>query len=189
MTVVILILSFLGWEVGLEVKPPERCWRATTFAYKGDRLAGGVAPFLGRRVKPDDMLVAHRSRPLGQMVWVCHGRDDSRCALAVVGDRGPFGRIVRGKWRNAADRLIYAANRERTLVADRTRPGRWAGCLDMTPAVSQVVGSDGADPVMVRTVTGIVIRRAPGPTGDDAGIANHVEITWAALPHIPTEHL
>ena len=84
---------------------------ASVFASKGDKWAGGVAPYLKRKVRPSDWGVAHRTLPLGSKVKVINLRT-KRSTIARVIDRGPYGAIYRGKWR---------------VKKRKTDPGVWRG--------------------------------------------------------------
>ena len=63
---------------------------ATHFAFDGDELAGGVAPYLGRKVRPTDNGIAHRTLPMGSKVVLINLRNGRKVTTRVI-DRGPFG--------------------------------------------------------------------------------------------------
>ncbi len=137
------ILSFL---LLLSTGDVEWC-NASVFGYKGDTLAGGVAPYLGRRVRPTDVGVAHRTWPLGARVKIWLPRT-GRVTTAKVIDRGPFGRINKhGRWINGAG--LYRRLRRAGKPIPRTG---WRGCLDMTPRVKRRLRHNGFEPVWVMRI-------------------------------------
>lgn len=82
-----LLLVLTGIEVGV----------GTTFSAAND--PGNPNPHLacyGRDLRDDrDLVVAHRTLPCRSKVVVCVPRT-SRCAVGLVGDRGPYGRTKTG---------------------------------------------------------------------------------------------
>ena len=115
---------------------------ASVFAHEGDELAGGVAPYLGRHVQPDDRGIAHRRLPLGSRVLLINPRT-GRIATPTVVDRGPFG--LKGKrWRNGAK--LYRRLRRAGKPIPRDI---WRGCVDMTPRVKRKLGHSGFEPVIL----------------------------------------
>jgi len=140
-------------DVRVELGPPER-GLATTFCGKGDgRYCGGVAPYLGRRVRHDDWGVARRFKRRGSMVSVCNRRT-GLCAVAPTIDAGPWVRqLPTGEGYNAAVEV-----RTRTL-----RPGKWRALIDLTVPVAAAIGSDGRDPVTVRSIRLRVVHRPTPP--------------------------
>lgn len=159
----LLTLHLLGQlDIGVELGKPERCI-ASKFAYRGDRWAGGRARGFSppRRVRPDDVVVAHRTRPLRQFVIV-RNRRTGLSALSWIADRGPYWRVPAdgGPSYNGVGEL-----RSRTL-----RPGRWRNCADVSPGLADMIGHDGMDPVEIRSVRVVfrlreaaVAAQGPGP--------------------------
>lgn len=126
----------LALVLGLAVNTPEVCF-ASIFASPGDKLAGGRSPWLKRLVKPSDLGIAHRTRPLGSMVDVINFRTGKIARVPVI-DRGPYGKIdEKGRWFNGA--------------RDLKRKGRWRGCADLTPATAAKIGHNGYEPVLIKT--------------------------------------
>jgi hypothetical protein len=115
-----VLLSFL-------LSQSQSC-QSTIFAYPGDKHDGGPSRYLKRKVRPDDMGIAHRTLPLGTPVIVC--QNDS-CAFGVVLDRGPYGMADEDGWFNAK------------LEPERARGGRYRGCADLTPALAEAINHDG----------------------------------------------
>lgn len=116
--------------VSLITQPSHECL-ATNFGSPGDRHAGGKAVCVGRKVGSDDIGVAHRSLPCGTKVVVYLGRT-KRAALATVIDRGPYGATLDGVW---------------FVKKTKDEPGKWRGCLDMTPRLAKILGHNGLEKV------------------------------------------
>lgn len=117
---------------------------ATVFAYPGDKLAGGVAPYLGRHVRPSDNGIAHRTLPLGARVLLVNPAN-GRSARPRVVDRGPFGRRdATGKWYNGAPLYRRALRRGELPPAEG-----WLACVDMTPRVQRRLRHSGRGPVIL----------------------------------------
>jgi len=118
---------------------------ATEFANDDDKLAGGVAPFLGRRVRSTDNGVAHRTLPLGTEIEITNPRTGKATTSYVV-DRGPFGRARKnGTWYNGAP--FY----RKLLRAGKPIPTQgWRGCLDMTRKVRLRLRHNGRELVHLR---------------------------------------
>ena len=110
----------------------ETC-KASVFAQKGDKWAGGRSPFLRRKVRHTDWGVAHRTHPLGSWVTITNLRTRKTVQAQVI-DRGPYGAVHQGKWR---------------LKKRKTDPGKWRGCLDMTPPIAKELGHNGFELVRV----------------------------------------
>ncbi len=106
---------------------------ATIFGYPGDKWAGGDALALKRPVNPTDMGIAHRTWPLGTTVMVYNPRT-KLFAVGTVIDRGPYGAMHKGKW---------------VLKRKRRDPGKWRGCVDLTPALAKAVQHNGYEKVRV----------------------------------------
>ena len=143
----LLCLSLGQLDVGLEYGKPERC-RSTVFGQHRDKYAGGRA--LGfsppRRVRPTDIGAAHRTMRIGTIIRVTNRRTQRVAYLRIL-DHGPYGRYDKaGNWYNAGPEW----------KARRVRPGRWAGCLDLTVAAAALLDHDGSDPVTVERVRLVV---------------------------------
>jgi hypothetical protein len=106
---------------------------STVFGTPGDKLAGGNAIYIRRKVNSEDIGVAHRTLPLGHKIVVQNPKT-GKIAIATVIDRGPYGAIYDGEW-----------------VSKRTKddPGEWRGCLDLTPALAKAIGHNGFQRVKV----------------------------------------
>ncbi len=121
----------------------ETC-EASVFAYDGDKLAGGVAPYLGRRVRPDDHGIAHRTLPLGSDVWLFNIRTWTLVKTKII-DRGPFGRLdKRGRWFNGSKLYRWHLRRRLPIPTEG-----WIRCVDMTPKIKHMLGHNGREPVIV----------------------------------------
>lgn len=165
---VVVLLTFFDHSLVLEHHKIESC-RATVFAQEGDRLAGGIAPYLGRRVRPDDWGVAHRTRKRGSWIAVCRKTD---CIYAPVIDRGPYMRIAAdatfdartsptgslgagqlhaGQAARASKPRAYNAVSE--LRSGTLRPGRWRDCVDLTPPVAIALNLPGKGSQRAGSVT------------------------------------
>ncbi len=114
---------------------PESCI-ATQFGQPGDKWAGGNALLLKRPVSSVDLGIAHRTRPLGSFV-VVQNVATSQIAVGRVIDRGPYGADLEGSW---------------VLKRHRSEPGKWRGCVDLTPALGQAIGHNGREPVRLWVV-------------------------------------
>jgi len=87
------------------------------------------------------------------MVSVCNRRT-GLCAVAPTIDAGPWVRqLPTGEGYNAAVEV-----RTRTL-----RPGKWRALIDLTVPVAAAIGSDGRDPVTVRSIRLRVVHRPTPP--------------------------
>lgn len=117
---------------------------ATVFAHPGDKLAGGVAPYLGRKVRPSDNGIAHRTIPLGSEVILINPTNGNAATPRVI-DRGPFGRRdSKGRWYNGAPIYRRALRRGEDPPEDG-----WLACVDMTPWVQKQLGHSGRGPVIL----------------------------------------
>lgn len=124
---------------------------ATIFAQPGDKHAGGRSPWLRRRVRPTDLGIAHRTRPLGSWVRVTNLRTGKSARVRVI-DRGPFGRTDRnGSWYNGASEYRTCRRRGFGLEdpACYRSKSRFVGCADLTPAVARRIGHNGKERVQV----------------------------------------
>jgi len=122
----------------------EQC-QGTVFGYPGDRLAGGRALWLRRRVRPGDVGIAHRSLELGSSVLVLNERTRRAIVVRVI-DRGPYGATVDGQWINYAPR--YRTQHRLTRKAGRGRI-RYRGCVDLTPRAAKLLGHNGRERVVL----------------------------------------
>lgn len=125
----------MGWLITVLLSlfhtEPERCV-ASVFAHAGDRWAGGPSKCLGRKVRPGDWGVAHRTLPCGSLVLLSLPRT-GKIVVAPVVDAGPYGALLNdGTW---------------VLKLRRSDPGRYRGCLDLTPPVSAALSHGGFEPV------------------------------------------
>jgi rare lipoprotein A len=120
---------------------------ATVFAHPGDRWAGGATPYLMRRVRPDDVGVAHRTLPFGTRIEITNPRTKRKTQATVI-DRGPFGRRTKsGRWYNG---IRYY---RKFLRARKPIPtSGWTACLDITPIVQRRLRHNGKETVRFRVV-------------------------------------
>lgn len=128
----IAILSFL-------VTPPPKTniCTASVFGYQGDKMAGGNAVCVKRRLTSSDIGVAHRTLPCGSKVVVQNVRT-GKVAIATVMDHGPYGAIDDdGTW---------------VLKRNKKEPGKWRGCLDMTRKLQELIGHNGFEKVIYAPV-------------------------------------
>lgn len=111
--------------------------KASVFGYKGDKMAGGDAVCVHRRLKPGDVGVAHRTLPCGTKVVLMNPRN-GKIAVATVMDHGPYGAIDDdGEW------VLKRTNKD---------PGKWRGCLDMTRALQTLLDHNGFEKVIYAPV-------------------------------------
>lgn len=126
---------------------------ATVFASPGDKLAGGRASFLGRRVRWDDVGVAHRTLPFGAKIEITNLRTGKSTKAWII-DRGPFGRLKNGRWYNGAH-FYRGFHRKKlpipTQMAKVDVDG-WIGCTDLTPIVSRRIRHNGKERVMLKVI-------------------------------------
>lgn len=115
--------------------------RATIFARVGDRHAGGKSACLGRRVRPTDHVIAHRTLPCGAVVTITNTRT-GLATVATVGDHGPYGACLDAGWRRGPC-SAWAIKRRR---ADA---GVWRGIADLSPSVAAAIGHRSFDVVVV----------------------------------------
>ena len=135
--------------------PPERC-SSTQFGYDGDVYAGGRAKHLGRPVDPQhDIGIAHRTLPLGSLVLL-HVPDKETWVVAVVIDRGPYGRIAKdGSWYNGASDWKRCGRNEKCYP----KGSRWNGCADLTPRAGRLLKHDGWERIELYPAPGTFISR------------------------------
>lgn len=110
--------------------------RATRFADRADRHAGGASRCLGRRVLPTDWGVAVRGGRCGDLYRVTN----LRTGLVVVApkvDSGPYGAMHQGSW---------------VLKRKASDPGVWRGVVDLTPPVFAALKAKSFDRVRVEAV-------------------------------------
>jgi len=125
---------------------PQTC-TSTIFAYHGDKHAGGASRYLGRRVAPTDVGIAHRRLRLGTKVQVCVRRN-GRCAVGVVLDRGPYGMRDHLGWFNARGDNSQRA-RGKALIRKVGKRRAYRGCADLTPGLATLVNHNGLETVTV----------------------------------------
>lgn len=117
-----------------------------TVYISGDGFTGSFRAD-GKRFHNSQLIVAHRTLPLGTRGWMCSART-GKCVGVTVSDRGPYG-------------AYYACSNGRRLPG--TPPGRWCwrngyrglspgeqyrGTFDMTRAVQKAIGHRAFDRVM-----------------------------------------
>lgn len=100
---------------------------ATQFGHPGDGHGGRTPTILTKKpVTPSDIGIAHRTWPIGSVVLVANIRTN-KSVLAVVIDRGPYGKLdAQGRWFNARK--------------ERSREGAYRGCADLTPRLAKLIG-------------------------------------------------
>ena len=135
---------------------PETC-NSTQFGYEGDKYAGGRALHLGRPVNPEtDVGIAHRTLPLGSQVLL-HVPKRGTWTVAVVIDRGPYGRIdANGDWYNGASDWKRCRRKKDCYP----KGSRWNGCADLTPRAGTFLSHDGWERIEVYPVKNSFIPRA-----------------------------
>lgn len=126
---------------------PEVC-NSTTFGTPGDKWVGGKALLLKRRVNQTDIGVAHRTHKLGSYVVIRNERN-GRYAVAPVIDRGPYGALAACHLVKDKKEAVPRKGKCWYVKKKRRWPGRWRGCLDLTPALGKQLGHDGWDRVSV----------------------------------------
>jgi hypothetical protein len=136
--------------------PVQQC-NSTIFGYEGDKYSGSKALYLGRPVDPEhDIGIAHRGLPLGSLV-VLHVPKRDTFVVAVVIDRGPYGRIDKdGNWYNGASEWKAHVRRNKPYS-----PGsRWNGCIDITPRAAELLEHDGWEVVQAYPLEGSHLPRS-----------------------------
>jgi hypothetical protein len=114
--------------------------------------AGTVARYLRRPVdEVNDIGIAHRTLPLGSLVYITVPKLKTQ-AIAVVIDRGPYGRRAKdGSWYNGA--AEWRAGRKYS-------PGsRWNGCADLSPELARILQHDGWEKVKLWPIRWLRVRR------------------------------
>ena len=105
---------------------------AAVYGQPGDRLAGGPLACTQQPLRQDELVCAHRTLPCGTQILL-QSRRSGRLATCRVLDRGPYGaRLTNGRF------VIKRRPEER---------GTWRGIVDMSPAVANMLGVDGNEPV------------------------------------------
>lgn len=108
------------------------CW-SSVFGFPGDRMSGGNARCIGRRIREGELGVAHRTLPCGSRVALYHP-GTGRVVVAPVVDRGPYGATLEdGTW---------------ALKRTREEPGRWRGALDLSRATADALGHNGFEKIL-----------------------------------------
>lgn len=85
----------------------------------------------------DDLVCAHRSLPFGTLLKIT---SKDQVAVCVVLDRGPYGYC---EYELGASDLKCRSNHRYTVTTRKSKPGRYRGELDATPAVHKMLGSRG----------------------------------------------
>lgn len=100
---------------------------AYTFSAVGDPSnPDPTASCLHRPMKDDkDVLIAHRTLPCKSKVLILN-LDNGRTTLAIVGDRGPYGKHKKGRLK-----------------------GRYKGAVDLSPALNRKLKAKGEANVLV----------------------------------------
>lgn len=113
---------------------------STQFGHPGDGHGGRSPTVLtGKPVTDKDIGIAHRTWPVGSVVLVTNLRT-KQSMLAVVIDRGPWGKIdSKGKWFNPRER-IKVKGKKRGPFKDLHRKGVYRGCADLTPRLAKLIG-------------------------------------------------
>ena len=107
---------------------------ATRFGDPGDRLTGAHLSCTHERIKPGQMVCAHRTLPCGSVVMLENPRT-KQLAMCTVLDRGPFGAILpSGKW---------------GVKIKKSQPGEWRGVIDLAPSVADALGHNGREKVVL----------------------------------------
>lgn len=139
MQLITIFLKFVAFALGLKIQGNpefvlrERCI-GTVFGAVGDKHMGtktACAPYIFDR---NVIGIAHRFLPCGKHVLIHIPRTD-KWQDAIVIDRGPYGAIMEdGSW---------------GLKIKRDDPGKWRGCVDMTPPLSRALDHSGWDIVEI----------------------------------------
>jgi hypothetical protein len=125
----LLVFYILGWaslagDKGL----------STRFGDPGDRWAGAHLSCTHEKMKPGDLVCAHRTLPCGTVVML-HNPRTKRYAVCEVADRGPFGAILpSGQW---------------GVKIKKSQPGKWRGIIDLSPAVAKQLQHNGREKVVI----------------------------------------
>lgn len=133
--------------------------RGTIFAYEGDKWAGSNFHCLKKPVDNYTPGIAMRFVKCGTKVRVCRVRKTKSgktlCTVTRVIDHGPYGALLpKGdacpKW----IRKCYPRKNDRLWYVKRKRgwPGKWVGCVDMTPPTAHAIQHNGYEFVTVSPV-------------------------------------
>lgn len=149
--------------------------RAAVYGHVGDRHAGGPLACTGQRLRPRDLVCAHRTLPCGTAVIVRSERTQ-RVATCLVLDRGPYGAQLPG------GKFVIKTRAEQR--------GTWRGVVDLSPGVAEMLGVHDTEPVMLIYARPPKPARPPRPEregkpGDRAGLERRRrtnEALRAALP-------
>lgn len=115
---------------------PRNCI-ASTFGMD-DGMSGFTAACTGRRIGEHEVGIAHRTLPCGSHVILRNPRT-GKIAAATVIDRGPYGaRDEFGRW---------------VLKTNRSEPGVWRGCIDLTHELSRLLEHNGFERVIYAPVS------------------------------------
>lgn len=143
--------------VNLDLGPELSC-TSTMFGTPGDKWVGGKALYLKRRVNSTDLGIAHRTLPGNSKVLLENPLNGKRVIVKVI-DRGPYGALVDEE--TLATSEIEGVPETCTLrpggkcwyVKKRASwPGRWRGCVDITPAAAKALGHKGKQKIIYRRI-------------------------------------
>lgn len=106
--------------------------RAAVYGQAGDRLAGGPLACTGQRLRPHDLVCAHRTLPCRTPMIIVSQRSQ-RVATCQVLDRGPYGaRLPSGRF---------------VLKTRSDQRGTWRAQVDLSPGVARMLGVSDTEPV------------------------------------------
>ncbi len=140
------MLKILLIMLGLSSTPTER-GLSTIFGSPGDKFAGGATRCLRdesgkpRRVRPDDIGVAHRRLRCGSRVVVRSVRT-GKVIITTVIDAGPY-----GAGRAGVDWYIKRRADTRPPGCPTCAPLPWRGIADLTPRAAALIDHNGLDRV------------------------------------------
>lgn len=151
-----------AYRIGMPISGSyvETC-EATIFCQKGDKYCGGKSVYLGRKVRPSDVGVAHRTLPFGTKLRITNHRTKLSTHAWVI-DRGPFGRInTKGKWYNGIGYYRKFLRAKKPIPTKMYAKGveGWRGCLDMTPAAARAIKLNGLENVTFEVVKWPTVRK------------------------------
>ncbi|MDQ1231084.1 septal ring lytic transglycosylase RlpA family protein [Sphingomonas sp. SORGH_AS_0879] len=151
-------------------------------SWYGQELAGRRTA-TGRRLDPDEVMIAHRSLPLNSMVEVTDV-DTGRTIVARVGDRGPGRRDRLADLSLGAARLLGTSRRAvatirlRALVSGDDGPGLVLAGANAAPAVARPILLDGHSRYRVQLGSFSSRQRADAMAHRFAARVSHVGRLW-----------